>query len=239
MIETIFGLALVVTLIVPGYLFRNVRSRFFVIEADTHVEDTLLSYFVASLIMLAITWPLYTLFGFDPFGALVDAKDPRAFLTEVSGNPIRWLTQIVVAPVVLAIMWAYAERQTWGAGLFTHLGLPPQPRHPNAIQAAIWAHRKQSPLLEIIVKHGPKIVGRFGPESAATVAKGWPDLFLDAVYHPTSDGGWQLDDQSSGIFIPGSEIRLIQFFRNDPADVEGEPSPIQESDVNPSTDAIA
>lgn len=217
MIESVFTLALVVQLIVPGVVFSRVRRRFFIFDGEAQLEESILNYFVLSLTMLAITWPLFAAIGgFDPIGALIAAKDASAFLVEINNNPIRWLLQLIVAPASLAVMWAYVERKAWATGLFTKMGLPPHPRHPNAIQAALWAHRDQNPVIEILLKDKvTKIVGVWAKGSSATANKGWPDLFLSAVYRPATDGTWVLDDDCTGIYIPGSEIRIAQFFKNE------------------------
>lgn len=214
MIESVFTLALATQLLLPGYLFRSVRRKFFLIEADTHVEDTLLNYAATSLLMLAITWPAFTLVGFDPIGALIASKDASAFMAEISNHAGRWFLQIVIAPAVLAFAWAYVERKTWHTGILEKIGLPPVPRHPSALQAALWAHRDKSPILRIVMKDRTKICGVFANKSAATAGAGWPDLFLSQVYQETTPDTWVLDESSSGIFIPGSEIRTVQFFVN-------------------------
>lgn len=236
MIESIFTLALLVQLVTPGVVFLRIRRRFFVFDSESQSQENLLNYFVVSLTMLAITWPLFSFFGgFDPIGILISAKDPAAFLSEVNNHPIRWLLQLIVSPAVAAVMWAYTERKAWGEGLFTKMGLPPHPRHPNAIQAALWAHRKSNPIIEVLLKDKQtKIVGIWAANSSASLNKGWPDLFLSTVYRPTSDGRWLRDDNCTGIYIPGSEIRVAQFFRNDPdpgtnAGVLVEPSDCQGS----------
>lgn len=214
MIESVFTLAIVTQLMLPGYIFRSVRRKFFLLEADTHVEDSLLNYATTSLLMLAITWPAFTLIGFDPFGALIASKDAAAFMAEINSHAGRWFSQIVITPAVLAFAWAYVERKTWHTGILEKIGLPPVPRHPSALQAALWAHRDKAPILRIVMKDRTKICGVFANKSAATAGAGWPDMFLSQVYRETSPGIWALDEDSSGIFIPGSEIRTVQFFVN-------------------------
>lgn len=223
MVESVFTLALAAQLLVPGWISRAVYRRFFVVETETNYQESFLSYAIMSLLMLAVTWPVFAAMGHDPIGALLTSKDANAFLKEIVGHPVRWLLQLLVAPAVLSVMWAYVERQAWGTDLFTHIGLPPQPRHPNAIQAAIWAHRDKCPMVKITDKKGTVIVGRLGPNSAATVNKGWPDLFVESIYRFVSDGEYVLDDQCSGMYIQGSDIRWIEFFR--------EPSPVPEETI--------
>ena len=240
MIESVFTLALVVQLLVPGAVAARVRRRFFVLDDEAQVEESILNYFVLSLIMLAITWPLFAAIGgFDPIGALIHAKDAAAFLAEINAHPVRWLIQLIVSPAIAAVLWSYIERKAWASGLFTKMGLPPHPRHPNAIQAALWAHRDSNPVIEILLKDKvTKIVGVWAANSAATQNKGWPDLFLSSVYRPTSDGKWVLDDQCTGIYIPGSEIRIAQFFRPEPP-VEDAPQDTASSASSNDGDASA
>lgn len=235
MIETVFTLALVTQVLLPGWIFCRIRRKFFVVEAEAHIEESFLAYGVSSLLMLAITWPVFTALGFDPLGALIAAQDANAFLAALSAAPIRWLLQLIVTPAVLSILWVYIERQAWSTGIFTRLGMPPQPRRPNAIQAAIWHHRDKTPLLEITDKKGDVLVGRFGPNSAATISKGWPDLYLEQVYRPTPDGAWELDDSCTGIFVPGSDIRRIRFFRDDTS-TEPDAEPVLSSLQLPTND---
>lgn len=228
MIETVFALAILTQLLVPGYIYRSFRKRFFTVESEAHAEETLIAFAVASLVIHAITWPAFAVFGFDPMGSLIAAKDASAFLAEIAASPLRWFLQLVVAPMILSIFVAYAERQAWGTDFFSKIGLPPLPNRPSAITAAIHHHRQADAIVEVLLKDGKSVVGRLGPNSAVSAEKGYPDIFMDATYLPTPQGTWLEDEESSGMIVMGSEIRLIQFFLN--PEITGKEEEIEEDE---------
>lgn len=212
MYELITALA---AILLPGYVYRKFKSRFLVINVDKHHEDTLIGYILTGIVVTLITWPLVTALGIAPTGALIAANDLNALGKELSRNTLGWITQLIIAPVFLAMVAAYFERKTWGADLLTKIGLPPQPRYPNALNQAGYVHREADPIVEIERKNGELIYGRLGPRAVVTAEDGYPDIFLDAIYvldHATGD--LVEDDDCSGKVVLGSQIATITFYVN-------------------------
>lgn len=214
MITTVFALALVVGCIVPGFIYQKFVRRFLTIEHEPNVQETFLAYGLTGWLVLIITWPLFSCFGFDPFAVLLATEDMGTFINVIHSNPVPVILQLIVSPVILAIFSAYMQRRSWDAKLLAKLKLYPLPKHPTALSQAVFYHRQSDPIVEVRLKNGMKIYGILGPESCVTAAKGHPDLFLELVYTEYSDGELELDENSSGILILGSEISTMQFFLN-------------------------
>lgn len=212
MYELITALA---ALLLPGYVYRRFKSRFLVLNADKHHEDTLIGYIITGIVVTFITWPLVTALGFQPTGTLIVANDLNALGKELSDNALRWIIQLIAAPVFLAMVAAYFERKAWGSDLLTRIGLPPQPRYPNALNQACYVHRQADPIVAVERKNGEVIYGRMGPRAVVTAEDGYPDLFLDAIYFlDIATGDLVEDEDCSGQVILGSEIATITFYVN-------------------------
>lgn len=212
MYELITALA---AILLPGYVFKRFYSKFLVLNADKHHEDTLIGYILAGIVVTFITLPFVAAFGFAPTGALIVANDFNAIGKELSSNAFRWIIQLIAAPVFLAMVAAYIERKAWGADLLTRIGLPPQPRYPNALNQACYVHRQADPIVAVERKNGEVIYGRMGPRAVVTAEDGYPDLFLDAIYFlDLANGDLVEDEDCSGQVILGSEIATITFYVN-------------------------
>lgn len=215
MYESVIAVGVLIQLIVPGFVFKKTRSRFLVINDAKHKEDTLIGYIVTGIIVTAIIWPFCVLLGLDPFGNLLTADKFNVLFKALIGSPVRWLSQLFVAPLVLAILVTYCERLTWASNLLSRIGLPPVPRHPNALDQACHVHRGKDPIVRIERKSGELVYGRMGPASCVTANSGYPDVYLDAVYFydPVTNDLVE-SDTCTGQVVLGSEIATLTFFAN-------------------------
>lgn len=214
MVTTVFALALVVSFVIPGYIYRRFVRRFLTVDHEANVQETFLAYGVTGLLVLILTWPLFSFFGFDPFSVVLATNDMRAFIQVILDNPVAVILQLIVSPVLLAVFSAYAQRMAWDANILGKLKLFPLPRHPTALAQAVFYHRQSDPIVEITLKNGQTMFGLLGPDSCVTATKGHPDLFVERVYFELDDGELELDENSSGLLVLGSEISTIQFHLN-------------------------
>lgn len=233
MYETLFALSVIIQLLVPGYIYRKWRSRFLVIDADKHHEDTLIGYVMTGLVVACVTWPIVQLLGFDPLGSLLLAKDVDAFRHELGNNMLRWIFQLLVAPVFLAMVVAYFERKAWDYDLLTRIGLPPVPRYPNALSQACHVHHGKDPIVKIEIKgSGELVFGRLGPQAVVTAQEGYPDIFLDTVYLYDAETGDLVEEEgATGQVILGNQVAKITFYQNpltQPDDDEGSTNDVQQ-----------
>lgn len=214
MITTVFALALVVSFLIPGYIYRRFVKRFLTVDHEPNVQETFLAYGTTGLLVLIITWPLFSLFGFDPFSVVLATNDMRAFIQVILDNPVAVILQLIVSPVLLALFSSYIQRKAWDANLMVKLKLAPLPRYPTALAQAVFYHRDSDPIVEITLKNGITVFGMLGPESCVTATRGHPDLFVERVYFEHDDGELELDERSSGLLVLGSEISTLQFHLN-------------------------
>lgn len=212
---TIFTLALLTIFLVPGYIYRRFMRRFLTVDAEPHVQETFLAYGVTGLLIFVLTWPFYSLFGFDPFATLLATKDMSEFVHAFSSNKVALLLQVIITPVILAVFAAYIERRAWAATLFAKLRLKPLPKHPTALLQGIFLHHDKTPIVEVTLKAGGKVIyGILGKDSCITSERGHPDLFLEAIMTRNGDNQLTLDETSSGMIILGSQISTLKFFKN-------------------------
>ena len=58
---------------------------------------------------------------------------------------------------------------------------------------------------------GTRIGGYFGAGSFASSESGERDLYLEEAYEVSDDGLWKRRARDAGVWIRGTEVRLIEF----------------------------
>lgn len=219
---TLFQLAVAVQVLLPGYIFVLVRRRFTVntlTKGKVDFTEKAFHYLAMTTIMLVLNWPLSTSIGINPFVMAVAGGDgfQTLFFGSMVHHPYRWLVLLVIAPAVYALAWSILGNLLPFERIAKWCHLPAGQRFSYALQNALWQHRASSPLLEVTLKNGEKVYGTFSSgSSAATEGGSWPDLFLTEVYtDPKKDSGvLDLDENATGLFVLGSEIRMVKFYKN-------------------------
>lgn len=200
------------TILIPGLVYRAFKGRFLTIVDHTHEKMAILQVAVSGLFLTLLAIPVYLLIGFDPVTPLwliVSMKELVRFVTE------HWLALFFhsfVLPALVAIMTAYVERKGWMADALAAMGLQPMAKNPSPWASAWILHRGVVPMVAITLKNGDIVYGQFGPEASAAVMSGSRDVFLDALYVLDDQTGELVrDEESSGVFIAGDDIRMVVF----------------------------
>lgn len=224
---TLFQLALAVQVLLPGYIFVLTRRRFTlntISKGQAEYTEKVFHYLAVTAILLVLNWPLSTWMGINPVAMAVASVDgyQALFLASMVNHPFRWSVLLVLVPLSYAVLWTYLDNKGLLERLAKCLHLPAGQRFSYALQNALWQHRDCAPILEVTLKTGDKVYGSFNSgSSAATEGGSWPDLYLTVVYDtPKGDQGTNdmvLDENATGLFVLGSEIRMVKFFKN-PAD---------------------
>ena len=63
----------------------------------------------------------------------------------------------------------------------------------------------------ITLNDGTRIGGYFGTASFASSESGERDLYLEETYEVSDDGSWKRLTRDAGVWIRGTEVRLIEF----------------------------
>lgn len=66
--------------------------------------------------------------------------------------------------------------------------------------------------LLVTLNDGGTVTGRFGSRSLASPGRGDRDLYVESVYTVADDGPWTEAPWNAGIWIPGREIKHIEFW---------------------------
>jgi len=214
MMQTLIGLVISVSILVPGHVYRTFRARYLVIPAPGSQHETILSLVVSGMWNLALTWPVMMLCGIDPLAPALAAVDVPTLAKAIHNNGVAWMLQLLVAPVFTATAIAYINRKGWTQNALTRLGLFPQLRHASAWDAAFYHVRDADVMVAVLYKDKsmPPLYGRLGANSAASPGSVDHGVYVDAVYIPDAEtGDLVLDEETIGHYIPGEEIGGLTF----------------------------
>lgn len=212
MTEVLLFAAIAASVLVPGLVYRRFKGRFLTILETPAEKIAILEIAVAGLFMAVLMVPVYLALGIDPVTPLWMAKSAEGLVAAIKANWAGLLFHSFVVPVLIAIMAAYVERRGWLADGLAKMGLQPMAKNPSPWAAAWILHRGEIPMVVVTLKNGEILFGQFGPEATAAVMSGSRDVFLDALYVlDETTGDLVRDEESSGIFISGDEIRTVVF----------------------------
>lgn len=216
MTQTLIGLVLAATFLVPGSIYRNFRNRFLVIQAVGNQQENMIANFTSGLWNFVLTFPILSFFGVDPLGPALAATDVPTLVNAVRVNGLAWFLQLAVAPVFLAVAMAFINRKRWTQKMLGFLGIRAQMRHASAWDAAYYHIGDREVLVGVAFKDPgrPPLYGRLGANSAASPNAVNNDIYLDAVYVPCdATGTLSLDEDAIGMFISEEEVSALTFIR--------------------------
>jgi len=187
MTNTLMGLVVLATVLVPGWVIRQFRSRFLVIASQRNVHDNLIQLVVTGLWNFAVTWPLLTAMGVDPLVAILSAGSAPELAVAIRSTGLALFFQILVAPMILAIIVAYFERSDWVRILLRKLELAPLARRGQAWDQAFEAPGDSPCMVTVTLKDGTVLAGLYSDAAAAGRSVEERDLFLTGVLLPSND----------------------------------------------------
>jgi len=122
---------------------------------------------------------------------------------------VGWGVVTLVSPVVIALgLGALRQRQAV-ARLHRLMGL--DSIHPIPTAWDYIFSRGVSTWVLITLNDGTRIGGYFGTASFASSESGERDLYLEETYEVSDDGSWKRLTRDAGVWIRGTEVRLIEF----------------------------
>lgn len=194
-----------VMFIVPGYLTHSVFSFFTIRRTET--KELLYLRFVAfSVFNLSICSPWIMKMILIP-----------AFMRLHPWITMRYLLGVIfVSPLSLGLMASILDNAQILNRIARKFGLSPMHPIPSA-----WDHRfnelgRESPRFVIVTfKDGKELRGMYGAGAVASSDQTERDIYLKSVHVPVGSSNgqitYQLQPQSDGILVVGSEIRAIEF----------------------------
>ena len=183
--------------IVPGFVGYSVLSALVPVRAVSS-ELSLLRFLTFSCFNYAV-WaaPLYW------------AVTQGWYARHPGLAAVGWGVVTLVSPIVIALgLGALRQRQAV-ARLHRLMGL--DSIHPNPTAWDYIFSRGVLTWVLITLNDGTRIGGYFGAGSFASSESGERDLYLEETYEVSDDGPWKRLTRDAGVWIRGTEVRMIEF----------------------------
>ena len=196
-VEGLPDLYFVLAVFVPGFIYNGTLRQFVPLHESAQKETVFLSLLTATAFNYALCSPLiYLLYRPD----LVSEPERLAI----------WFLIILVVPMVLALVRAYALQHDRLTFVFRWLRLRPINPIPTGWD---WMFSRTDPCFVLVtLKDGTAIAGWFGPNSMASSDPQRRDIYVEKVYKmPTDGSGWIEVKGSLGMQIDGAQISYIEF----------------------------
>ena len=210
MFETLFAVTMVLSTLVPGYIYQKVRSKFFVHHREHQVELAMMNYAISGMAILSLMWPVTTLLGIDPVGLMISAEDGKGIVKAIQSAPISWIFQLFVVPALLAVANVYLTRIPIITKLPALLKLKPLEKEPDAVSEMVAFMKKHRPYVKVLLKSDATVHGKMSVGSAISVEEPFPDMFLASAFtvEPGTDT-WTRMASTTAIFIRGSDVKAV------------------------------
>ena len=227
LVTTLRGLLVIVMALVPGFLFERTRRRFAIVDEPKDMHHALISYFVHSLVMLAINWVLLSAVGVD-LGAKLTPRSADSLATDLVANPFTAFVMVFGVPVASGFLSALSLRFNLTALPFRVLGacwqwmnygkadpskLMPLPALVQGWDAAFLKLNSGKVRFVVIgLEDGTTITGLYDARSATNRSDRYPDVFLSKLCVCDDEGNTIPAGTSEGVFIRGRNIVWMQFW---------------------------
>lgn len=199
-LETFSNLYFVVSVLVPGFIYRGVVSNFVPMRQYKDRERILLGLLTATAFNYAICSPLIYLLTFG-----------LIFPSSRAGQALCWFAVIFIVPAILALLHARIIQKDGLRWLYRLLGLrfiSPIPTGWDFVFSTT-----EPCFLLVTLTDGTGIAGYFGRQSMASSDPDRRDIYIERVYRVAEgDEPWQEVDRSLGMHIDGSQIAYIEFW---------------------------
>lgn len=208
MIESGTILAIAIFAIVPGYLYRQVRSHFAPLKPPEE-HSALIGYIATSSWVLAVCWPVLALLGVDPLDTLHQVGQQPG-LTIVRDHLVPWFATLFVAPALLAVIATLIVQHRWASRILRWIGIEVLDRSSTWRVGFAIAACRPGTLARIKLKDGKEVIGSFS--DAARVSHDDRDVFLDQVYGMQNQRLVPLPT-SRGVLLAGDSIEYVSFIQ--------------------------
>lgn len=201
-----------ISFIIPGYIIRAVLERLAPLKRPDHQQSRFLQLLAyGSVNSVALFW----WFGTD----MLEPNKVRSSLTE-AGNLFWWLGIILVLPLFIGLARAALREWETPQHVLEKMGFSVLETSPSAWDDKIHKMGEAGPVV-VTLKSGGVVGGDLRGDSYAAAAKNGGDLYLEETYW-LDEEGWFRFENSPGIWIDGSEIKLVEFHPLDLVDdIEG------------------
>jgi len=203
-----------VVMLMPGFIYGRVK-RWVTQRIDDEkpsVANEVYANLVRSLVMLMLVFP----WGFGRsaihhvFQAMSTGALDGAFTS--FGAVLMYAVLLIIGPALLGGLMGVLEVNEVTGWMRRKFRLPPVVLNQAWDVAMSRASAEKGLILaEVALKNGETILGRYGPDSAASRSGGYRDLYLQEIWVGTN--GALAPGNAGSILIRGSDIRSVRFIR--------------------------
>lgn len=187
--------------IVPGFILHSTLSAF-VPQKTIATQLSFLRFLSLSCFNYAIwSWLIYLIF------------QSSYFINEPIRIAAAWGVIILASPILLGFLAGYFSQKEYIRKFLQSIGLNPIHVIPTSWDYKFSNIRNANWLL-VTLQDGRTFAGLFGSKSFASSETGERDLYIQEVFKITENGPWEKIPQNAGVWIPGSQIRYIEFWND-------------------------
>jgi hypothetical protein len=219
-ISHVKSLIMICLVLVPGYLFSRAKSKFVITEQPASWQEKTIYYVTHSMILFGLSISMFILSGADVVG-LLTKQNTAQVASELLTWP--WIVSLFVNPLLFGWIAAMGVRFDVVGNVFHLLSrihgiknLKPLPTLIDAWDSAFLAlNCGKRMIVAVHMKNEAIIYGVFDENATANKKGSYTDLFLSRALSISEDGTLIPAHHSKGVFIRGSEIKVVYLFEID------------------------
>jgi len=197
-----FSLLAATAFLVPGYVWTQVESKF-IPRKRIEWSERILGYLAYS----SLNYFVWFLVFLRP---LVEATLAGSVgLAE----GFEWVCVLFVGPAAGGLVTGLGRRADWIGALLNRFGI--NTYHPIDSAWEYCTSRPQQAMARVHLKSGEEHFGWFGRRSIASSDPRHSDIFLQERLVNSASDSLDTEPGTLGIWIPGSEIEWISFYKHD------------------------
>lgn len=198
-IENSISFLLILTFIVPGFIFDSI-TRKLIPKTRNDQQSSFLIYLTSSSINYGFwIWLIYWVYSTEYY---ISHPICTGFL---------WFLIIFISPLTLGFSWGLLIKYGLIKYIFRYFRIHTIDPIPTSWDY-IFSNLTDPIWILITLKDGKLIKGYFGNKSFASSEPNFHDLFIEKVYNVNSNGEWyQPEVYNDGILISHDQIKTIEF----------------------------
>ncbi|MEY2117238.1 DUF6338 family protein [Rhodanobacter sp. FW106-PBR-R2A-1-13] len=208
------SIMVLVALLMPGFIYGRVKNWVTqrIDDEKPTVATEIYRHLVRSLVMLMVIFPLG--FGLPAIARLIRAIQANNLVGMFGSMPdvLTYAMMLIVGPGVLGCIVGMLEIKEVTGWARKAIGLPPVMLNQawDVAMARAGSDRDRI-IVDVVLKDGGTILGRYGQNSAASRSGGYRDLYLEELW--TVNNGALVPAEGGSILIRGADIRSVRFIR--------------------------
>jgi len=187
--------------VIPGFIIDSIYRNFVPKKEDQGQLAILKFLWYSSLNYGVWLWLIYYLYKIN------------FYMDYIFLSAILWFIITFISPVALGLMLSFLNNKNIIRNILQRLGINPIHTIPTAWDY-IFSKSLHELWVTVYLEDGTNIHGSFSSNSFASSVSSEKDIFLEKIYTlDEKTGDWDEIPHSNGIWIKGSNIKLIEFIK--------------------------